>query len=148
MAIKQLGTNGGGYFNVNSAHPFENPSPLTNFLEMLAILLIPAALTYTFGSMVGDTRQGWAIFTAMSIVFLAMTGLAIWSELQGNPGLAGMGIDQSVGNMEGKELRIGVANSALWAVATTAASNGSVNAMHESFMPLGGLAPMCDDAAG
>jgi K+-transporting ATPase ATPase A chain len=142
VAIKQLGTNGGGYFNVNSAHPFENPTPLSNFLEMLAILLIPAALCYTFGKMVGDTRQGWAILAAMTLLLVAMAGIAIWSESQGNPALASLGIDQSMGNMEGKEVRFGAAGSALWAAATTAASNGSVNSMHDSFMPLGGLVPM------
>jgi potassium-transporting ATPase potassium-binding subunit len=138
-AIKQLGTNGGGYFNVNSAHPFENPSPISNFLEMLAILLIPAALTYTFGKMVGDTRQGWAILATMTLVFVVMAGVAIYSESQGNPALSSLGIDQSMGNMEGKEVRFGSAGSALWATATTAASNGSVNSMHDSFTPLGGL---------
>jgi K+-transporting ATPase ATPase A chain len=142
VAIKQLGTNGGGYFNVNSAHPFENSTPLSNFLEMLAILLIPAALTYTFGKMVGDTRQGWAILIVMTLVLVAMASLAIWAESQGNPALASLGIDQSAGNMEGKEVRFGVVNSALWATVTTAASNGSVNSMHDSFTPLGGLVPM------
>ena len=145
IAIKQLGTNGGGFFNVNSAHPFENPTPLTNFLEMLAILLIPAALCYTFGRMVGDTRQGWAVLAAMTAVFVVMLALCVWAECRGNPRLAPLGIDQTAsavapgGNMEGKEVRFGVANSALWATATTAASNGSVNAMHDSFTPLGGL---------
>jgi K+-transporting ATPase ATPase A chain len=142
VAIKQLGTNGGGYFNVNSAHPFENPTPLSNFLEMLAILLIPAALTYTFGKMVGDTRQGWAILAAMMLMLLLMAGIAIRAEGQGNPAFAALGIDQSAGNMEGKEVRFGIVNSALWATATTAASNGSVNSMHDSFTPLGGLVPM------
>jgi K+-transporting ATPase ATPase A chain len=142
VAIKQLGTNGGGYFNVNSAHPFENPTPLSNFLEMLAILLIPAALTYTFGKMVGDTRQGWAILVVMTLVLVAMAGLAIWAEGQGNPAFASLGINQSAGNMEGKEARFGVVNSALWATVTTAASNGSVNSMHDSFTPLGGLVPL------
>ncbi|MBX7151281.1 potassium-transporting ATPase subunit KdpA [bacterium] len=148
IAIKQLGTNGGGFFNVNSAHPFENPTPLSNFFEMLAILLIPAALCYTFGKMVGDTRQGWAILAAMTVIFVAMLTLCVVSEQNGNPALTGMGIDQkaneshSGGNMEGKEIRFGIVNSALWATATTAASNGSVNSMHDSFTPLGGLVPM------
>ncbi len=148
IAIKQLGTNGGGFFNANSTHPFENPTPFSNFLEMLSILLIPAALCYTFGQMVGDTRQGWALLTVMTIVFLALVSITIGSELGGNPTLARLGIDQIQstsnpgGNMEGKEVRFGIVNSALWATATTAASNGSVNAMHDSFMPLGGLVPM------
>jgi K+-transporting ATPase ATPase A chain len=142
VAIKQLGTNGGGFFGVNSAHPFENPTPFSNFLEMLAILLIPAALTYTYGKMVGDTRQGWAILIAMTLVLVAMTGIALWAESRGNPMVASLGIDQSSGNMEGKEVRFGVVNSTLWASVTTAASNGSVNSMHESFTPLGGLVPM------
>jgi potassium-transporting ATPase potassium-binding subunit len=148
VAIKQLGTNGGGYFNVNSAHPFENPTPLSGFLEVLAILIIPAALCYTFGKMVGDTRQGWALLAVMTIIFVAMLSIAAWSEQQGNPALANLGVDQALsasqpgGNMEGKELRFGIANSAIWATATSAASNGSVNAMHDSFMPLGGLVPM------
>lgn len=142
VAIKQLGTNGGGFFNVNSAHPFENPTPFSNFLEMLSILLIPAALTYTFGKMVGDTRQGWALLAAMTIILVLMAGIAIKAESQGNPAFVSMGIDQSAGNMEGKEVRFGVVNSALWATVTTAASNGSVNSMHDSFTPLGGLVPM------
>ena len=142
VAIKQLGTNGGGFFGVNSAHPFENPTPFSNFLEMLSILLIPAALTYTFGKMTNDARQGWAILAVMTLVFVACLGLTYWSEQSGNPLLARLGIDQSAGNMEGKEVRFGVPNSALWAVATTAASNGSVNSMHASFTPLGGLFPM------
>lgn len=142
VAIKQLGTNGGGFFNVNSAHPFENPTPFSNFLEMLSILLIPAALTYTFGKMVKDTRQGWALLAAMTIVLVLMTGIAIAAEQQGNPAFSPMGVDQSAGNMEGKEVRFGVVNSAIWGTATTAASNGSVNAMHDSFTPLGGLVPM------
>jgi potassium-transporting ATPase potassium-binding subunit len=148
IAIKQLGTNGGGFFNVNSSHPFENPTPLSNFLEMLSILLIPAALCYTYGKMVGDTRQGWALLTAMTLIFVALLGVAVWAEQGGNPALAAVGADQQQsdfnpgGNMEGKEVRFGIANSALWATATTAASNGSVNSMHDSFMPLGGLVPM------
>ncbi|MCX7111931.1 MAG: potassium-transporting ATPase subunit KdpA [Proteobacteria bacterium] len=148
VAIKQLGSNGGGFFNVNSAHPFENPTPLSNFLEMLAILLIPAALCHTFGTMVGDTRQGWAILSAMTIVFVALVFVAVPAEQAGNPLLLELGVDQSAsnlqagGNMEGKEARFGIVNSALWAVATTAASNGSVNAMHDSFTPIGGLIPL------
>ena len=145
VAIKQLGTNGGGFFNVNSAHPFENPTPLSNFLEMLAILLIPAALCYTFGRMVGDTRKGWAILAAMTIVFAAILVVVIVAEQSGNPTLSAMGIDQTAGdtqcggNMEGKDVRFGITNSALWATATTAASNGSVNSMLDSFTPMGGL---------
>ncbi len=148
VAIKQLGTNGGGFFSVNSAHPFENPTPLSNFLEMLAILLIPAALCYTFGRMVGDTRKGWAILAVMTIIFVAMLSVSVWAEQSGNSALSGLNVDQSAGsvqsggNMEGKEVRFGAANSALWAAATTGASNGSVNAMHDSFTPLGGLVPM------
>ncbi len=142
IAIKQLGTNGGGFFNVNSAHPFENPTPFSNFLEMLAILLIPAALTYTFGKMVGDTRQGWALLAAMTIILVLMISIAISAESQGNPMFTSMGVDQSGGNMEGKEVRFGVVNSSIWATVTTAASNGSVNAMHDSFSPLGGLVPL------
>jgi potassium-transporting ATPase potassium-binding subunit len=153
IAIKQLGTNGGGFFNVNSSHPLENPTPFANFLEMLAILLIPAALCYTFGSMVGDTRQGWAILAAMTVIFVAFLAVAEYQELQGNPAFAALGVDQTVsatqsgvtqpgGNMEGKETRFGIVNSALWATATTAASNGSVNSMHDSYTPLGGLVPM------
>src|SRR5665213_1965016 len=148
IAIKQLGTNGGGFFNVNSAHPFENPTPLSNFLEMLAILLIPAALCYTFGKMIGDTRQGWALLAAMTLVFVALLATTYALEAPGNPVLAHLGVDQVAsdtnpgGNMEGKEVRFGVANSVLWAVATTSASNGSVNSMHDSFMPLAGMFPM------
>jgi K+-transporting ATPase ATPase A chain len=148
VAIKQLGTNGGGFFNTNSAHPLENPTPFSNFLEMLSILVIPAALCYTFGKMVGDTRQGWALLAAMTIIFVVLLGVTVWSEGRGNPIFTAMGIDQAQtevnpgGNMEGKEVRFGIANSALWATATTAASNGSVNSMHDSYMPLGGLVPM------
>jgi K+-transporting ATPase ATPase A chain len=148
VAIKQLGTNGGGFFNVNSSHPFENPTPFSNFLEMLSILLIPAALVYTFGKMVGDTRQGWALLAAMTALFVVMLGVAVWAEQRGNPAFGALGIDQqasslqSGGNMEGKEARFGIANSALWATATTAASNGSVNSMHDSYTPLGGFVPL------
>jgi potassium-transporting ATPase potassium-binding subunit len=147
IAIKQLGTNGGGFFNVNSAHPFENPTGLTNFLEVLAILLIPAALCCTFGIMVNDRRQGWAVLATMTIIFLALVIPCIHYEQSGNPALASL-VDQhesalqSGGNMEGKESRLGPVNSALWAVATTGASNGSVNSMHDSFTPLGGLCPL------
>jgi K+-transporting ATPase ATPase A chain len=145
IAIKQLGTNGGGFFNANSAHPFENPTPLANFLEMVSILLIPAAFCYTFGKMVNDTRQGWALLAAMLIILVVFVAAAYAAEGAGNPRFTALGVDQTAsnlapgGNMEGKELRFGIANSALWATATTAASNGSVNAMHDSFMPLGGL---------
>jgi K+-transporting ATPase ATPase A chain len=142
IAIKQLGTNGGGFFNVNSAHPFENPTPLSNFLEMLAILLIPAALCYSFGLMVGDSRQGWVILAAMTVIFTVLVFVAVPAEQNGNPLLSTLNVDQAGGNMEGKETRFGIVNSALWAVATTAASNGSVNAMHDSFTPIGGLVPM------
>lgn len=142
ISIKQLGTNGGGFYNVNSAHPFENPTPLSNFLEMLSILLIPAALTITYGKMVKDTKQGWVILITMLMIFVAMAGLAIWAEGQPNPALVTLGIDQTAGNMEGKEVRFGTANSALWAIATTSASNGSVNAMHDSLNPLTGMAAM------
>jgi potassium-transporting ATPase potassium-binding subunit len=148
VAIKQLGTNGGGFFNANSAHPYENPTPLANFLELLSILLIPAALCYTFGLLVKDTRQGWAILATMTVLFVALLAVCVGAEQSGNPLLAKLGVDQSAslaqpgGNMEGKETRFGIVNSALWATATTAASNGSVNAMHDSFTPLGGLVPM------
>ena len=150
IAIKQLGTNGGGFFNVNSAHPLENPTPLSNFLELLAILLIPAALCYTFGEMVGDRRQGWAIlWRRCLLVFVPLVDRSpSIAEQQGNPVLASLGVDQTAselqagGNMEGKETRFGIVNSATWAVATTAASNGSVNSMHDSYTPLGGLGPM------
>ncbi len=147
-AIKELGTNGGGFFNANSAHPYENPTPLTNLLEMLAIFAIGAALTYTFGRMVGDQRQGWAIFGVMAVLFLMGTGVAYWAEAGGNPALDRLGVNvtatdtQAGGNMEGKEVRFGIANSALWAVVTTDASCGAVNSMHDSFMPLGGLVPL------
>lgn len=148
IAIKQLGTNGGGFFNVNSSHPFENPTPLSNLLELLAILLISAGLCYTFGYMVRDRRQGWAILAAMLIIFIPCLLICVHSEQKGNPAFNNLNIDQNVsafqpgGNMEGKEARFGIVNSALWATATTAASNGSVNSMHDSYMPLGGLIPM------
>lgn len=148
IAIKQLGTNGGGFFNVNSAHPLENPSPLSNFLQLVSILVIPAALCFMFGELVGDRRQGWAILTAMLVIFVPLLVAVTIAEQQGNPVLSNLGVDQiasdlqSGGNMEGKETRFGIVNSSLWAVATTAASNGSVNSMHDSFTPLGGLVPM------
>ncbi len=147
IAIKQLGTNGGGFFNVNSAHPFENSTPLSNFVEMLSILLIAAALCYTFGVMVGDTRQGWAILAAMTVMFVGLLVVCVVAEQNGHT-LVKQRVDHTAsalssgGNMEGKEVRFGIANSALWATATTAASNGSVNSMHDSFTPLGGLVPM------
>jgi potassium-transporting ATPase potassium-binding subunit len=146
IAIKQLGTNGGGFFNVNSAHPLENATPLSNFLEVISILVISAALCYTFGRMVGDTRQGWALLAAMFVIFIPLTLACYAFEQAGNPRLADVdqaaGALQVGGNMEGKETRFGIAISALWASATTAASNGSVNSMHDSFTPLGGLVPM------
>jgi K+-transporting ATPase ATPase A chain len=148
IAIKQLGTNGGGFFNVNSAHPFENPTPLANFLEAISILLIAAALCVTFGVMVGDRRQGVALLGAMTAVFVLLLLFCVAAEQAGNPRLTALGVDQAAsvlqpgGNMEGKEVRHGIASSALWATATTAASNGSVNSMHDSFTPLGGLVPM------
>jgi K+-transporting ATPase ATPase A chain len=148
IAIKQLGTNGGGYYNVNSAHPFENPTPLSNFFEVLSILLIPAALCYTFGRMVGDTRQGWAVLAAMTLILLPLLALCYAQEQRGNPALDRLGVDQQSsalqpgGNMEGKEVRYGITNSTLWAATTTAASNGSVNSMHDSYTPLGGLVPL------
>jgi len=147
IAIKQLGTNGGGFFNVNSAHPFENPTPLANFLELLAILQISAALCYTFGLMVGDTRQGWAVLAAMTVIFVGLLAVCVVAEQNGHV-FVKQGVDhtasalQAGGNMEGKEVRFGIANSALWATATTSASNGSVNSMHDSFTPIGGLVPM------
>jgi K+-transporting ATPase ATPase A chain len=148
VAIKQLGTNGGGYYNVNSAHPFENPTPLSNLLEVLAILVISAALCVTFGRMVADRRQGWAMLAAMTALFVAFLALGLWAETKGNARLADVGVEQRAGpsreggSMEGKEVRFGVVNSVLWATATTTASNGSVNSMHESFTPLGGLVPL------
>jgi K+-transporting ATPase ATPase A chain len=148
VAIKQLGTNGGGFFNANSAHPFENPTPLTDFLEVLAETSIPAALTYTFGKMVGDKRHGWAILITMMIILVIATIGAYAAEAAGNPRLAALGADlkasslQPGGNMEGKEVRFGIARSALWATATTATSTGAVDSMHDSYMPLGGMVPL------
>ncbi len=148
VAIKQLGTNGGGFFNVNSAHPLENPTPLSNFLQLLAILMIPAALCYTFGKMVGDTRQGWAVLAAMTVIFVPLLLFGIAQEQNGNPKFEALGISQAAtdaqagGNMEGKETRFGIVNSVLWASATTAASNGSVNSMHASYTPMGGFVPL------
>jgi K+-transporting ATPase ATPase A chain len=153
-AIKQLGTNGGGFFNANSAHPFENPTPLSNFLAMLAIFLIPAGLCYTFGQMVGDTRQGWAILVSMTLLFVGFLAVAEYAEQQGNPAFTALGINQSAtasqagGNMEGKETRFGIVNSALFATITTAASCGAVNAMHDSFTPLGGMVTMAQIQLG
>ncbi|HSB35209.1 MAG TPA: potassium-transporting ATPase subunit KdpA, partial [Nitrospirota bacterium] len=148
IAIKQLGTNGGGFFNVNSAHPFENPTAFSNFLEVLAILLIPTALCITFGIMAGDKRQGWALLSAMTIVLVTLMAICTWSEQAGNPRFSRMNVDQTAsdlqpgGNMEGKEARFGIVDSAIWATATTAASNGSVNSMHDSYTPLGGMMPL------
>ena len=147
-SIKMLGTNGGGFFNANSAHPYENPTPLTNFLQMLAIFLIPAGLCYAFGEMVGDRRQGWAIFASMSIIFVIMAAVALWAEQAGNPILSASGADQSYnslqagGNMEGKETRFGIVASTIFTTITTAASCGAVNTMHDSLTPLGGLVPL------
>jgi K+-transporting ATPase ATPase A chain len=147
-AIKELGTNGGGFMNANSAHPYENPTALTNFVELLAILLIPAALTYTFGRSVGDTRQGWAVLAAMVLLFVPLLGLAEYNEQAGNPLIAHLGVDQSAtalqsgGNMEGKETRFGIGASALFATASTATSTGAVNSAHDSYTPLGGFVPL------
>ncbi len=147
-AIKELGTNGGGFFNANSAHPFENPTPFTNFLEMVLIFAIPAALTYTYGRMARSQRQGWAILAAMGFLFLAGVTAAYWAESRPNPGLSGLGLSQGSGNLEGKELRFGVAGSTLFATVTTDASCGAVNAMHDSFNPLGGLVPLVNIELG
>jgi K+-transporting ATPase ATPase A chain len=141
-AIKMIGTNGGGFFNANSAHPYENPTPLANFLQMISIFLIPAALCFVFGSMVGDQRQGWTVLAAMAILFVVMTAAGLWAEGQANPLLTQLGVDPLSGNLEGKETRFGVIASVLFASITTAASCGAVNAMHDSFMPLAGLVPM------
>jgi K+-transporting ATPase ATPase A chain len=148
IAIKQLGTNGGGFFNVNSAHPFENPTPIANFVELLCILVISAALCYTFGMMIGDTRQGWALLAAMYVIMVPLTIFTVWQEQKGVPQYNAMGVDQQAsalaagGNMEGKDTRFGIVNSGIWSCATTGASNGSVNAMHDSFTPLAGMVPM------
>jgi K+-transporting ATPase ATPase A chain len=153
-AIKQLGTNGGGFFNANAAHPFENPTPLTNLASMFFIFVIPGALTYTFGRTVGDTRQGWAIFAAFSVMFLAGVAVCYWSEQAGNPNLANLGIQSAAtagqpgGNMEGKELRNGIAASALYTTVTTDASCGAINAWHDSYTPLGGLVPLFNMMTG
>ena len=147
-AIKMLGTNGGGFFNANSAHPYENPTPLSNFVQMLAIFLIPAGLCFAFGRMVGDMRQGWAVLGAMTVIFVLMTGVVMMAEQQAHPALQALGVDQGMsalqsgGNREGKEVRFGISASTLFAAVTTAASCGAVNAMHDSFMPLGGMVPM------
>jgi K+-transporting ATPase ATPase A chain len=147
-AIKELGTNGGGFANANSSHPYENPTAISNFLEMFAILLIPMALTYTFGHMAGDTRQGWAVFAAMAILFVPLLVTTVHSEQQGNPLIAKLGVDQTAsatqpgGNMEGKESRFGIAASGLFATITTVTSCGAVNSMHDSFTPLGGFVPL------
>jgi potassium-transporting ATPase potassium-binding subunit len=146
--IKQLGTNGGGFFNANAAHPFENPTPLTNLFSMLLIFVIPAGLTYTFGRMARDQRQGWAIFACMAFLFLAGVTAAYAAESGGNAALAGLPVDQTLGNMEGKEVRFGVANSALYATVTTDASCGAVNSMHDSFTALGGLVPLVNIMLG
>ncbi len=154
IAIKQLGTNGGGFFNANSAHPFENPTPVTNFLEILVILLIPTALCYTFGKMIGSARKGIAILIAMTLLFVPLLGLAVWSEVNGNPAFTPLGIDQIPsalqpgGNMEGKEVRFGPVQSAFFSVVTTVTSCGAVNSMHDSFMPLGGFVQMFDMQLG
>ena len=147
-AIKLLGTNGGGFTNANSAHPYENPTPLSNYLEMLAMVIIPAALTYTFGKMVGDTRQGWAVLAAMLILFIAMASIAVHNEQLGNPKVAALGVDQSAstlqpgGNMEGKEARFGIGASALFGTISTVTSTGAVNSTHDSYTPLGGFVPL------
>ena len=148
VAIKQVGTNGGGFFNANSAHPFENATPLSDFLEMLAIPLLAAALCLTFGIMVKDVRQGWMLLAAMTVMFVPLVWLSIHSETAANPAIARLGVDPGAGNMEGKETRFGAVNSALWATATTVTSNGSVNSMHDSFTPLGGLVALFDMQLG
>ncbi|MGZ5958504.1 MAG: potassium-transporting ATPase subunit KdpA [Myxococcaceae bacterium] len=147
-AIKELGTNGGGFFNANSAHPFENPSPFTNLIELWLIFAIPAGLTYTYGRMARDTRQGWAILAAMGVMFLGGTLVAHWAEAKPNQGLASLALNHAAGNMEGKEVRFGTAASALFATVTTDASCGAVNSMHDSFNPLGGLVPLVNIQLG
>lgn len=146
--IKELGTNGGGFFNTNSAHPFENPTPLTNFIQMLAIFVVGGGLTYTLGRMTGSPKHGWAVLTAMVFVFLVGVTVAYWAEARGNPIVTGLGVEQAGGNMEGKEVRFGIANSALFATVTTDASCGAVNAMHDSFTPLGGMVPLANIMLG
>lgn len=148
LAIKMLGTNGGGFFNANSAHPYENPTAFSNLIQMLSIFVIGAAMTNVFGRAVGDERQGWAIFAAMGVLFLIGTFFAYWAEAGGNPLIAALGVDNTAGNMEGKEVRFGTSLSALFAVVTTAASCGAVNAMHDSFMPLGGMIPLINMLLG
>ena len=142
VAIKMLGTNGGGFFNANAAHPFENPTPLSNFIQMLSIFLIPAGLTYYLGRMVGNQKHGWSVWAAMFLLFLVGVLICWWAEAHGNPRLTALGMDPDRGNMEGKEVRFGIFNSALFATVTTDASCGAVNAMHDSFTPLGGLVPL------
>jgi K+-transporting ATPase ATPase A chain len=154
VAIKMLGTNGGGFFNANAAHPYENPTALSNLLQMVSIFVLGAAMTNVFGRMIGDQRQGWAILAAMAVMFVIGVSVAYWAEAQGNPAFASLGIDQAAGplqaggNMEGKEVRFGIANSALFATVTTDASCGAVNAMHDSFMPLGGAVPLVNILLG
>ena len=148
VAIKMLGTNGGGFMNANAAHPYENPTPLSNFFQLLSILLISSGLTYYLGREVKNQWHGWAVWSAMAAIFLIGVLVCYWSEAAGNPRLHALGVDASVGNMEGKEVRFGIMNSALWATATTAASNGSVNSMHDSFTPLGGLVPLLNIQLG
>jgi K+-transporting ATPase ATPase A chain len=147
-SIKMLGTNGGGFFNVNSAHPFENPTALTNFIQMISIFTLGAALTNVFGRMIGDVRQGWAVFAAMGLLFLIGVTVCYWSESHGNPILTALGVDPSMGNMEGKEVRFGIPATAMFATITTDASCGAVNAMHDSFLPLGGMVPMVNMMLG
>jgi K+-transporting ATPase ATPase A chain len=152
--IKELGTNGGGFFNANSAHPYENPNPLTDILEMLALLCIPAGLFYTFGKMARDTRQGWALWAASAVILIIGVTVAFTAEQAGNPLIAQLGVDQHVsalqagGNFEGKEVRFGISASVLWAVVTTVTSCGAVNAMHDSFMPLAGMIPLLNMELG